>query len=247
MAQRLETVAKCLGIGAGVAAGAYAAYVGRTWLRYGRPSAPSPEDTDEALDTFIPQYDVVERHQAAVRAPAAVTFSAAREMDLSRMPLISAIFKARELILGATPDERSGPRGIVDQTKALGWVVLREIADREVIMGAVTKPWEANVVFRSIPPEAFAGFSEPGYVKIVWTLRADPRGEAHSTFRTETRALATDLEARRRFRRYWSFLSPGIILIRWLSLSPLKREAERRARQLRAFTPSESPWPSAGP
>jgi hypothetical protein len=153
-------------------------------------------------------------------------------MELSQLPLVRAIFKAREVILGTMPDRQPRPRGIVDETRALGWVVLREIPDREIVMGAVTKPWEANVVFRSIPPDDFASFSEPGYVKIAWTLRADPMSDASSTFRTETRAVATDLEARRRFRRYWSFLSPGINLIRWLSLAPLKGEAERRARWL---------------
>jgi hypothetical protein len=51
------------------------------------------------------------------------------------------------------------------------------------------------------------------------------------TFRTETRAVATDAAARRNFRRYWSFLSPGIIVIRWMLLGPLKADAERRARQ----------------
>ena len=70
-------------------------------------------------------------------------------------------------------------------------------------------------------------------MKIVWTLRADPLGPAESMFRTETRAVSTDPASRARFRRYWSFLSPGIILIRWLSLGPLKAEAERRARESR--------------
>jgi len=67
-------------------------------------------------------------------------------------------------------------------------------------------------------------------VKIVWTLRADAIGANASIFRTETRAVATDPAARAKFRRYWSFLSPGIILIRWASLGPVKREAERRYR-----------------
>ena len=66
-------------------------------------------------------------------------------------------------------------------------------------------------------------------MKIVWTLRADPVNTAQSIFRTETRAVATDPEARRKFRRYWSFLSPGIIVIRWMTLGPLKADAERRA------------------
>ena len=66
------------------------------------------------------------------------------------------------------------------------------------------------MVFRSIPAEAFASFDEPGYVKIAWTLRADPIDAESAVFRTETRAVATDHDARRRFRMYWSLVSPGI-------------------------------------
>jgi hypothetical protein len=64
-----------------------------------------------------------------------------------------------------------------------------------------------------------AAFNDPDYVKIVWTLRADPVDATHSVFRTETRVVATDPEARRNFRKYWSFLSPGIIVIRWMYCS----------------------------
>ena len=108
--------------------------------------------------------------------------------------------------------------------------MLAEVPDREVVVGAVTRPWEANVTFRALPADRFAAFSEPGYVKIAWTLRAESIGATDSIFRTETRAVATDPTARARFRWYWAFLSPGIILIRWAILQPLKSEAERRAR-----------------
>jgi hypothetical protein len=96
-----------------------------------------------------------------------------------------------------------------------------------LVVGAVTRPWEANVTFRPIPPDAFARFNEPGYVKIAWTMRADPAGDNVAVFRTETRAMATDAAARARFRLYWSFFSPGIRSIRALLLAPLKAEAER--------------------
>jgi hypothetical protein len=96
------------------------------------------------------------------------------------------------------------------------------------VVGAVTKPWEANPVFRSLPPDEFTCFNEPGYVKIAWTLRADSIGREESIFRTETRAVATDEDSRRKFRRYWAFLSPGIILIRKAMLPAMKREAECR-------------------
>jgi hypothetical protein len=96
-------------------------------------------------------------------------------------------------------------------------------------VGAVTRPWEANVTFRALPPDQFAAFTEAGYVKIAWTIRADPITATESLFWTETRAIATDPNARTRFRCYWSFLSPGIIVIRWALLGPVKKAAERQS------------------
>jgi len=213
-----------------VTSGAYAGYVGVTWWRYGHPAAPSHDDADTLLDRFMPVYDVNERHHIDVAAPADVTFAAACEQDLMALPLAGAIFRAREVLLGSEPDATIRPRGLLALTKSIGWGVLAEIPGREIVMGAVTQPWRADVVFRSLPPHEFIAFDEPGYVKITWTLRADASGAGKSTFRTETRALATDAAARIKFRRYWAFLSPGIILIRKASLKPLRTEAERRAR-----------------
>ena len=96
-------------------------------------------------------------------------------------------------------------------------------------MGAVTQPWQPNVVFRALPPNKFVSFDEPGYVKIAWTLRADPLGARESISRTETRVVATDAAARAKFRRYWAWVSPGVVLIRFLSLRLIKEDAERRA------------------
>lgn len=229
-ARPFRLAATWLAAAGGVAAGAYAACAASAWARYGTPSSPNAADTDDRLDRFMPRYDVMERHHIRVQAPAAMTLAAAKEMALLDMPAIRAIFRGRELLLGAAAAKRQRPRGIVDDTRALGWVVLDEVPDREIIMGAVTKPWEADVTFLSIPPEQFAAFAAPEYVKIVWNLRADPLSSTASTFRTETRALATDAVARTRFRRYWALLSPGISLIRWLSLRPLKADAEARVR-----------------
>jgi hypothetical protein len=184
------------------------------------------------LELFMPGYEVAERHHIRVAAPAEIAFEAACEQDLMALPLIQAIFKAREIVLGGEPDTVARPRGLLALTKSLGWGVLAEVPGREVVMGAVTQPWYAEVVFRPLPPDEFAAFDEPGYVKIVWTLRADPVGPHDSVFRTETRVATTDAAARRKFRWYWARFSPGIGLIRQLSLGPVRREAERRALEL---------------
>jgi hypothetical protein len=219
-----------LAAGAGAMAGGYAALAALAWLRYGHAQRSSVNDRDDLLDRFMPTYDIVERHHIRIDAPAAVTLAAAGEQDLFNLPVVRAIFRTRELVLGARPDDGSQPRGLLAATRSLGWGLLAAVPDREIVMGAVTRPWEPNVTFRALPPEDFASFSQPGFVKIAWTLRVDPLDAASSVFRTETRAVATDAAARARFRRYWAFVSPGIALIRRLSLRPLKREAERRAR-----------------
>jgi hypothetical protein len=194
----------------------------------------SGDDVDGLLDRFMPKYDVVDRHKIQAAAPAEVTLSAAMDMELERCAVVRGIFKAREWMLRSQPENTERPPGLFTRMKSLGWGVLAERPGREIVMGCATKPWEANPVFRTLRPDEFVAFDEPGYVKIVWTLRADPAGNGASVFRTETRAIATDSTARRKFRRYWSLLSPGIILIRSALLPAVRAEAERRWEDIAA-------------
>lgn len=214
----------------GVAAASYAGFAASAWMRHGRAAAPSPDDADPLLDIFMPVYDIAERHYVKIAAPADVTFDTLMDMDLEDSALIRAIFTGRELLMGAEPHSTLKGRSLVDVTKELGWVVLAEVPGHEIVMGAVTRPWEPNVTFRGVPAERFAAFDEPDYVKIVWTLRADGVSPMRSIARTETRAVATDVPARRKFRWYWARFSAGIVLIREMSLRLVRKEAERRVR-----------------
>jgi hypothetical protein len=214
----------------------WAAYAGMAWIRYGRAKRPTtPEETDLLLDQFMPEYEVADCHQISVDAPVELTFAAATNLDLQQSATIRAIFRARELILGSEQIKAALPPPLLEWAKALGWGVLAEVPGREVVMGAVTRPWEKNVVFRTLPPFEFANFHEPGYVKIAWTLRADRLSASQSIVRTETRVTTTDLLARTKFRRYWAFLSPGILLIRRIALSMVKRTVTVASRRQEAI------------
>jgi hypothetical protein len=197
-----------------------------------RARAPGAPSGRPLLDRFLPDPDVDEYHQHTIRAPAPVTFAAAKQQDIQASPLIRGIFWLREIpaLLRGRPNRREGPRSFLEETLAGGWGVLAEDPGREIVVGCYTQPWQGEVRFQPLPPSEFAAFSEPGYVKIAWTLAAEPLGPDRSVFITRTRAVATDPEARRKFRRYWAPTSAGIILIRYLILSQVKREAERRAR-----------------
>ena len=154
-------------------------------------------------------------------------------IDLRQSLLIRAVFRAREVVLGADPDTHDRPRQLLKLMTSLGWRILAENVGREVVVGAVTQPWQANVVFRGLAPAEFREFNEPDYVKIAWTLRADRVSDRTTIFRTETRVATTDATARAKFRWYWAFFSPGILLIRWLLLGQLRTAAERRAVSIR--------------
>src|SRR6185369_3240971 len=84
--KRTGSIGWWLTAGAGIAAGVYGTYVGVAWSRFGRTSVPDPEDTDVLLDRFMPVHDIAERHRIHVAAPAAVTLTAARELDLFNLP-----------------------------------------------------------------------------------------------------------------------------------------------------------------
>lgn len=180
------------------------------------------------IEEFLPTAEISESHETVVAAPASVVFETARSLDLHSVPGIREIFRLREKLLGSSRLPQDRPSGIVAETLALGWGKLAERPGRELVMGSVTQPWKADVVFTAVDPSLFPSFAEPGFVKIAWTLEAEPIDETHSRFRTQTRVQATDEAARRKFRRYWRKLGVGILLIRWLTLFAVRREAERR-------------------
>ena len=216
--------------GAGLAG--FGAYAAVAWARYGHAD-PRRHPRDELLDRFLPEPEVDEYHQLKVRAPTAITFAAAKQMDIQASPVVKGIFWLRAIpaLARGEPVRPQGPRGIVAETLGMGWGVLAEVPDREIVIGAYTQPWHQHVTFRPLPPQEFASFREPGYVKIVWRLAAEPAGPGESVFITRTRVAATDPESRKKFRRYWAPMSAGIILIRYAGLPLVRKQAERQARQ----------------
>jgi hypothetical protein len=134
---------------AGAVAAAWAGCAGASWLRYGRVQRATPEERDALLDRFLPEYDVVERHHIGVAAPAATTFRAACEANLMQSPLVRAMFRTREVVLGGRRDTTKRPDGLMALTRSIGWGVLAERPGREIVMGAATQPWKADAVAAS--------------------------------------------------------------------------------------------------
>lgn len=187
--------------------------------------APAP-----LIGAWMPRADVSLRHAVTVRAPAHVVFHVASTFDIESLPLVRALIRLRGWLMGATAAPAHISRGLVEEMAALGWTQLAVRERREIVAGAAVQPWQPDVTFRPIPADQFADFREPGWVRIAWSLEAEPLGPSISRLQSQTRVCATDDSARRRFRGYWRKAGPGIVLIRWVLLRAVRREAERRWR-----------------
>lgn len=226
----MKKLFKTLAVAAGAATAAYAAYVAYTFKRYGRPDVSGTPDP--LFDDFMPEYEVRDHHAIRIATPAHVAFDLARTLRMDRTGLTRFLFMLRSLPARFEGEATPLPsQGLIADCVALGWRVLSEVPGRHIVLGCATKPWHARVAFEPIAPEAFRTFKEPGYVKIAWAIHAESDRPDACTVTVETRVASTDAEARRMFRRYWAFLSPGIKAIRYDMLEGLKREVERQVKK----------------
>jgi hypothetical protein len=191
---------------------------------------PAPRHESPAA-AFIPRPDVHDHREIVIAAPADLVFFDATRLDPLSLPIVRTIVRTRAWLMGDTFDPPRKPLGIVADTMVLGWGLLAHTPCRTMVMGAAARPWTRNVTFRSIPAEEFKAFAEPDYVRIVWTLEAEPLGPERTRFTTETRVDATDAASRRKFFWYWTAFSLGIRFIRWNMLCQLRRKALRHHRE----------------
>ncbi len=178
--------------------------------------------------TFIPSPDICERFERRIAASAEVVMRTAYEFDLQSIWLIRLIINTRKYVLGGTPEKRE-PKGLFEESLEIGWGVLGEVPGRLLICGAVCQPWFGDVKFTPIRANEFADYSEPDQVKIAWSLEAHEIRPNETLFVHEVRAVATDHDARKKFRSYWRWARFGIVAIRLLLLPAIKRKAEKTA------------------
>ena len=182
------------------------------------------------VDRFLPEYDEVEHHEAAVDAPPDRTYQAVKEVDLARSPIVLALLAARGLPHLFTGTVKPKRRLTLDDILASGFVVLAEEPGRELVLGVVGKFWRPGSGVHRIEASEFTAFDQPGCSKAVWNFQVTDRPGGGSTVSTETRVASTDADARRNFGWYWRLIGPFSALIRRIVLGQIKRDAEQSMR-----------------
>jgi hypothetical protein len=199
-------------------------------------STPSIDRTTcvrrDLLDERLGVYDVVVTEHTVVLAAPEVVFRAARELDFLTIgaPLVPALMTARawpSKLLGRAVVAPRALRLAEDASALPGWLSLGEVADREIVFGAVGKFWKADIEWlETVSPEQFADFDEPGWGKIACHLLVRPDGPGRSVLSYECRTGTTDAPARALMARYWWLIRPFVGYILRATLRAMRAEAE---------------------
>jgi hypothetical protein len=179
-----------------------------------------------ALDLLIPTPLLRQIDDVDVGVSQQKAWQTVRHIDLARSPLVRALFALRtmpERIHGETAETPS--LRIEDITaKGNGFRILDEQPGKAITVGAIGKVWQPNIEYADVQPDRFAAFAEPGWVKVAWELRCEPRGKTVTRVVVELRVNATDDESWGRFKRYFQWIGPFSHLIRRHMLGLLVRE-----------------------
>ncbi len=184
------------------------------------------------IDAFMPSYHFNEVHSIRVQAPPEQVYRAIQQVTPSEISLLSTLFWLRSL--GGCADSRAELEGrrspILDDLTAQGFVRLDEKPGQELVLGVVGQFWRLKGGTESISSASeFQAFARPGFVKATINFLVMDAGGGATKVVTETRILATDATAQRRFGWYWRLIYPGSMLIRVMWLRAIKQRAEKGA------------------
>jgi hypothetical protein len=159
--------------------------------------------------------------RVAVAAPPDEAWTAIEAFDAATIPYARWLFNLRLMParLGARlrgrpvpPPARLGIREVA--APGTGFFYLGEPSRREVCVGSIGKFWQSTIEFPPDADQRFRDFAEPGFGKLAWSLRVDPRRGGGSWITFELRVGATDDAAWKRFGRYWLLIGQFSHVIR---------------------------------
>ncbi|HEU0053028.1 MAG TPA: hypothetical protein VFQ39_07615 [Longimicrobium sp.] len=179
------------------------------------------------IDDFMPRWEVDERHATLVHADAARAWQAVRTLDLSRSPVVRALFALRSLPALLAGKRRRGRAlgATLDDLLRGGFVLLAERQGEEIVLGLAGKFWRPGGGIVRVEPGGFRDFGAPGLAVAAWNFVLAPEaGGVRVT--TETRVRCTDEASRRAFRRYWRVVGPFSALTRVEMLRAVRAAAE---------------------
>jgi hypothetical protein len=200
------------------------------------PAATSSGEHN-GIDEFAPVFHFREHHSVVVAAQPDRVFAAIKAVTADEISLFNLFVWIRRL---GQPGPESilnapGQQPILEVATRTGFRLLVDRPPGEIAIGAVVvapprsdPPVDpAQRTRRIFTSDDFKALAQPGFAKATMNFRVSDLGNGSSRIDTETRIVATDGAALRRFTAYWRVIFPGSSILRSTWLSAIKRRAER--------------------
>lgn len=183
------------------------------------------------LDSFMPRWDLADRHEIVVHASPEQAYRAIREVDLARSWVTRLLLSIRNPL--STLRRGRPPRLTFDEIIRSGFILLAEESGNAIVFGLAGRFWAPSGGRVKTLASEFPGPARPGAASAVMAFWVEPLGAKGCRVVTETRVLCADAAALRSFRRYCRFVKPGSEIIRRMALRGIKRDAENGASRVR--------------
>ena len=175
--------------------------------------------TAATLDAWLPDPTVRTRHRRTAAAAPDALWAAASEIRLADTRSLGRMVRWR--IPGLSPSLRYH-----ELFRAYPFVVLEE-SERELVSGLCGRIWTlARDYPRLSGADAFAGWDEPGTVRVAFAHRVDEDGDRRAEIVSEARVQPVDARARIRLRAVWALLGRFEPLVAAEPLTLAVRRAE---------------------
>jgi hypothetical protein len=199
-----------------------------TGMALAAPLLALPAGERARLDAFVPSCQFREVHSIRVHAPPDAVYRAARSVTAREIRFFRLLTwirsprfgrARREEILAAPAD-----KPLLDVALHSGFVLLADDPGRELVFGTILCGRPPGIA--RFGATDFLELERPGFCKAAMNFQLRDEGGGWVRLSTETRVLALDPSARRRFAVYWRVISPGSALIRRMWLEAIRRRAE---------------------
>ena len=184
------------------------------------------------IDSWMPEYHFVERHQTLVRASEPTVYRSLMEVDFGGHPIVRLVLGLRALpglLLRRRIWARSTRPLRLRDAASFGFVFLEERPPHEVVLGLTGRFWQVSGGLLPTDPRTFRDHVPAGSARVAWSFALSPHDGNATLLSTETRIRCADGAARRAFGRYWLLVRPGSGLLRRVLLRCVRVDAERAA------------------
>jgi menaquinone-dependent protoporphyrinogen oxidase len=192
----------------------------------------------QAMDHLMPEFEQIWSTEEIIQGSPSKVFEALSTLPAKKMKMANFLAKIRTLGRAGNPPEEED---FMTSAEKFGNVALYNDLPREVISGLVGKFWQLDFGIRKVDAQQFPNFNEPDFAKVACNFLITPGDTTeHSCVYSEMRIHSTTPDARRKFKLYWLFLSPGIRLFMRSALAALRRHTEEsQYRVLRRPRPAQ--------